>query len=287
MIGSEHHARGLLDEGHMKAKLTKSMALAESEIRERIDAAQRLLKILPASREEHISLRNEAQKWRDVTLEFLRHLFDDSGSIAFDFTGAGGPYVVAADAKQEFNNIQSHLNGEIRYLETLIARLKYFPESSPPPEPAAPAPAAFDLTRVFLVHGRDDGTKETVARFLEGLGLKVDILHEHANKGRSLITKFREVSEGCSFAVVLMTPDDKGGIKDSEILKPRARQNVVFEMAYFIGKLGFERVAALVKGEIERPSDLDGVVYIDMEKGDWKLDLMKELKAAGYSVNLP
>ena len=45
-----------------------------------------------------------------------------------------------------------------------------------------------------------------------------------------------------------MTPDDQGIAKDATDLKPRARQNVVFELGFFIGELGPERVAALVKG---------------------------------------
>jgi predicted nucleotide-binding protein len=138
--------------------------------------------------------------------------------------------------------------------------------------------------RVFVVHGREDEERETVARFLEKLGLEAVILHEQANKGRALITKFHAVASDIGFAVVLMTPDDVGGLQ-GEPQRPRARQNVIFELGFFIGMLGPERVAALVSSEVERPSDFDGVVYIPIDT-DWRLPLCRELRAAGYSIDL-
>jgi len=139
--------------------------------------------------------------------------------------------------------------------------------------------------RVFVVHGHDEGARESVARFLEQIEFEPIILHELANKGRALITKFREEAAEIGFAVVLMTPDDQGA-KAGEATRPRARQNVVFELGFFIGKFGPERVAALVKGALERPSDFDGVLYIDLdEAGGWKQKLGRELQAAGFEVD--
>jgi predicted nucleotide-binding protein len=90
---------------------------------------------------------------------------------------------------------------------------------------------------------------------------------------------------GYGFAVVLMTPDDVGKAEMAPDLRPRARQNVVFELGFFIGALGPERVAALVKGDIERPSDFDGVVYISLDEADWQMRLGRELQAAGYAID--
>jgi predicted nucleotide-binding protein len=141
-------------------------------------------------------------------------------------------------------------------------------------------------SKVFVVHGRDGQHRETVARFLEQLGLEAVILHEQPNRGRALITKFQEVAADIGFAIVLMTPDDIGGIGDgSSEQKPRARQNVIFELGFFIGALGPERVAALIGNEVERPSDFEGVVYIPIES-EWRLPLCRELRAAGYDVDL-
>jgi predicted nucleotide-binding protein len=136
-----------------------------------------------------------------------------------------------------------------------------------------------------VVHGHDGAPKAEVARFIEKLGFEAIILHERPNKGRALITKFREEADGAGFAVVLMTPDDVGKAKDALDVKSRARQNVVFELGFFIGKIGPERVAALVKGNIELPSDFDGVVYISLDKEDWKTKLGAELKTAGYKID--
>jgi predicted nucleotide-binding protein len=141
-------------------------------------------------------------------------------------------------------------------------------------------------SKVFVVHGRDGQHRETVARFLEQLGLEAVILHEQPNKGRALITKFQEVAADIGFAIVLMTPDDIGGIRDGcSEQKPRARQNVIFELGFFIGALGPERVAALIGNDVERPSDFEGVVYIPIES-EWRLPLCRELRAAGYDVDL-
>lgn len=141
-----------------------------------------------------------------------------------------------------------------------------------------------DSDKVFVVHGHDEGVKQSVARFIEKLGLEAIVLHEQPNRGRTIISKFRDEASSVGFAVVLMTPDDVGG-KNSNELSARARQNVVFELGFFVGALGAHRVSALVRGEVERPSDFDGVTYISLDKSDWQIALAKELRAAGYSID--
>jgi predicted nucleotide-binding protein len=85
-----------------------------------------------------------------------------------------------------------------------------------------------------------------------------------------------------------MTPDDMGCERGNEDqLRPRARQNVVLELGYFVGRLTRSHVAVLYKGSVELPSDYHGVLYIPMDDGDgWKLRLAKELKQAGMDVDL-
>jgi len=124
--------------------------------------------------------------------------------------------------------------------------------------------------------------------YLEKLQLEPVILHEQANGGRTVIEKFESYS-GVAFAVVLLTPDDRGGlVSDSfEAQQLRARQNVILELGYFIGKLGRQHVCALHKGGTDIPSDISGVVYIPMDAaGAWKLQLGKELKASIPGVDL-
>ena len=119
---------------------------------------------------------------------------------------------------------------------------------------------------MFIVHGRDEEVKETVARFLEKLGLHPIILHEHPNKGRTVIEKFEECAE-VSFAVVLLTPDDEGGLKGSQ-MRARARQNVILELGYFLGRLGRGHVVAISKGDdLNIPSDYHGVLFTEFKPG--------------------
>lgn len=129
--------------------------------------------------------------------------------------------------------------------------------------------------------------KETVARFLEKPNLEVVILHERPNEGRTIIEKLEIQSRGVGFAVVLLTPDDVGrSVEDSEEC-PRARQNVIQELGYYIGKIGRSSVAALYRKGVEFPSDYDGVLYAPVDdRGGWKLRLAREIKAAGLPVDI-
>jgi len=138
--------------------------------------------------------------------------------------------------------------------------------------------------KIFIVHGRDDGARETVARFLERIGLEAVILHEQANQGRTIIEKVVANSD-VGFAIVLLTPDDEGCVKGGTP-EPRARQNVLLELGYFIGRLGREKVCALKRGSLEIPSDFAGVVWETMDSnGGWKQALARELEAAGHSID--
>lgn len=141
--------------------------------------------------------------------------------------------------------------------------------------------------RVFIVHGHDDAMKEAVARTLTKLGLDPIILHEQANEGKTIIEKFEKWSD-VGFALVLMSPDDLAFPKTADVKKDtptfRARQNVIFELGYFIGTLGRERVLVLQKDGVESLSDYSGVLYekYDNSSGPWRFRLVQELQAQGY-----
>jgi len=133
----------------------------------------------------------------------------------------------------------------------------------------------------FIVHGHDETAKEMVTIFLEALDVEPIILHKQANQGRTVIEKFEENS-GVPYAIVLLTPDDVGRSMQEQSARHRARQNVVFEMGFFMGKLGRQRVACLRKADVEIPTDISGVVYIDFDSNnEWQRQLRKELKGAG------
>jgi predicted nucleotide-binding protein len=144
-----------------------------------------------------------------------------------------------------------------------------------------------DRNKVFIVHGHDEAAQNKVARFVEKMGLEAIILHEKASSGRTIIEKIEHYSD-VGFAIVLYTPDDVGNVKGkADELNVRARQNVVFEHGYLIGRLGRENVAALVDGNLELPNDISGVVYISLdETSAWQLQLGKEMKQSGYEIDM-
>ena len=124
-----------------------------------------------------------------------------------------------------------------------------------------------------------------MARFLERCDFEAIILHEQASGGDTIIEKFERNSD-VSYAVVLLSPDDVGAARDKkDELQARARQNLVLELGYFIGKLGRPHVCPLVRGRIETPSDFHGVVYVPFEGEDWKFHLVKELKHLGFDID--
>ncbi len=179
--------------------------------------------------------------------------------------------------------IQAVAEDKLRSVQLLSQAIELLKERvedlSPQTAPMDVSKSTATSKRVFIVHGQDAEPKESVARFLTSLGYEPIILHEQANKGRTIIQKFRDEASDVGFAVVLMTPDDK--MPDGAT---RARQNVILELGFFLGALGPDRVAALVKGDIQKPSDFDGVVYTPYDSG-WKAALGKELQAAGYDVD--
>lgn len=137
--------------------------------------------------------------------------------------------------------------------------------------------------KIFIVHGHDELLQLKVARAVQKLGLQPIILHEQSNSGKTIIEKF-EAHSDVGFAIILLTADDLGCSKKASENSPRARQNVILEMGYFIGKLGRDRVFPLYEDRVELPNDLSGVVYTPID-GPWELKLIKELQVAGYQVD--
>lgn len=144
--------------------------------------------------------------------------------------------------------------------------------------------------KVFVVHGHDDAMKQSIARTLEQLGLEPVILHEQPDGGKTIIEKFERYSD-VGFAVVSLSPDDLAYPKGSDPSKarPRARQNVILELGFFLGKLDRSMVCVIYREveDFEMPSDYHGVLYIPFDKHDgWKSKLAKELKGAEYHIDL-
>ena len=144
-----------------------------------------------------------------------------------------------------------------------------------------------ETTKVFIVHGHDELAKTEVARFIEKLNFEAIILHEQVNAGNTIIEKIEEFSN-VGFGIILYTPCDVGAkYGEEENLKLRARQNVLFEHGYLIGKIGRKNVCALVKNKVETPSDISGVVYIPMDDHKaWHIAVAKEMRNSGYDIDM-
>jgi CheY-like chemotaxis protein len=158
-----------------------------------------------------------------------------------------------------------------------------------PPEVLLQAVKNAIVPRVFVVHGHDNEAALLVERLLGRIRVQPVVLRDLPGSGKAIIEKLERYSN-VSFAVVLLTPDDFGGKKtDPPSSRSRARQNVIFELGFFVGKLGRNRVAILHKQaeDLELPSDYVGVHYIVMDSGkSWQVDLVEEMRAAGIEVNL-
>ena len=222
------------------------------------------------------------------TEELLTELFSEKTTQKFRMsvtipriTVLGG----GTDYNEELRYYRNHINRCISQLKVFKEKIQNLWETS---ESETSVKSINKLGRdVFIVHGHDKATKEAVARFIEKLGLNPIILHEQPNEGRTIIEKFEDHSK-VGFAIIIITPDDIGGPRTKTgKQKPRARQNVIFELGYFIGKLERSRVCALYVEGVEMPSDYDGVLYIPLDSQDaWQLRLAREIKQAGLPVDL-
>lgn len=224
---------------------------------------------------------------------FLRMTFGrDSGAVAeFNDACAGGGLAPMPSGDPEVNKILLR-DFQNRRKNLIITRLEAIKNEAalsalkPPQSPQAKERS----NRVFIVHGRDEEMKLSVARVVEKIQLEPVILHERPDKGRTIIEKFTDYSD-VGYAIVLLSPDDMGyAVSDGQSSSmPRARQNVVLELGFFVGKLGRENVLALVRGgdRLEWPSDYSGVIHTEFDgpEGGWRTRLVKELQACGYNVD--
>jgi len=223
-----------------------------------------------------VAMKPSYEAWDDYNIELLEISFDNANNkYKRDYIQS-----VTPSTENIYDKVSLKIN-ILRIIAGKIPLLTSVKESSP-----------MDKTQVvysneiFVVHGHNNAVKHEVARFITVLGLTPIILDEQANAGKTIIEKFEHRARNAGFAVILLTDDDIGESKNAESTKPRARQNVIFEYGYFVGRLGRNRTCQLYKKGLEMPSDLHGVVYSSLEDRGWQIDLAKELKAAGYEIDL-
>lgn len=217
----------------------------------------------------------------------INHSFENSDYIE-DFNDIYFSPIAIYSGMKDASFVEAWLSGKsktINLIDTIIEELTLFKNVKN--HSNANVNSHIDRSKVFIVHGHDDGAKNEVARFIEKLGFEAKILHEQVDSGATIIEKLEKHTD-VGFAIVLYTACDIGGVRSKpEDLKPRARQNVVFEHGLLIGKIGRANVVALVKGDLEIPNDISGVVYKSMDiSGAWKYSIAKEMKSSGYDVDM-
>lgn len=271
-----------------QTELTTSIAEAEKQLTDRIARGRDILSPRPSTSDALEQARSKYHTWDEYNTALLGKIFS-TAELSQEYSYWGIAVISGrTDFEQDVREFVDDVNQKIRRLESIRERIPLYDRSSAGPVSVPPSKrAAVESSKVFVVHGRNNELKETVARFLAQLDLQPIILHEQPSAGRTIIEKFEENSDAC-FAVVLLTPDDLGclALEKSDKLKSRARQNVIFEWGFFVASLGRRKACALVAEGLEIPSDMDGIVYIPLDQaGAWKMLLVREMKAGGVDID--
>jgi predicted nucleotide-binding protein len=275
----------------VKPELTISREEAAEKIKGRIKLGFELQNLPINNNEEVENSIKEIEKWNSYNKELLSRIFTTSKlSEEYTFSTIGQTRVSFGppSLREKLQGNMEQLKRKIQSLESIYERLELIPMAQGVQTiQSKPVGEGTLRNKVFVVHGHDEEAKQSVARLLEKFGLEAIILHEKATEGRTIIEKFEHYSD-VDFAIILLTPDDVGAEREKgSELKARPRQNVILELGYFLGILTRKRVCPLYKGPIDLPSDYIGVGYISMdESGAWRYQLGKELKAAGFPVDL-
>lgn len=268
-------------------ELTVSRKEAAEKIIERIGKGRTICMTEIRTVEELAQCKMEFDRWDRYNNELLIRLFTTPKMAKeYSFWSAGIVRMHPPSSAEKVVELKKRAQEKIQRLESINDRLELIPVAVGI-QGAISAQSRAHSNRVFIVHGHDDAVRETVARYLEKLGIEAIILHEQATGGRTIVEKLEHYSD-VDFAVILLTPDDVGESKERATnLKARARQNVILELGYFVGKLGRSNVCALYKGPLELPTDYVGVGYISLDDaGGWRLGLAKELRIAKFDVDL-
>jgi predicted nucleotide-binding protein len=200
--------------------------------------------------EDNCSIESLRECFRDYAKFYEREEFDEEDKGLYLCRGTADPKLFRDVLKVMIED------ADIRRSIRLIS----FGEAS-----KAKASKEKAVSKVFIVHGRDDAPALRLARYLDKRHpVEAILLEEQASRGRTLIEKL-EAYSNVDFAIITLTPDDVGALKGDR-LRDRGRQNVIFEWGQFIGKIGRKNVCILIKGDVEIPSDLKGIVYYRFNK---------------------
>jgi predicted nucleotide-binding protein len=210
----------------------------------------------------------QLKRWKGMTVELLAEHVNESEAHAFEKKRLGS-FIMG----RPLHNFLTEAKMYRAFLLALVEDLNKNPErvlkaKTRTAEVAAisvPAPTA--SRTVFLIHGHDELNLLRLRELLrDRWNLDSVVLKERPGKGRTLIEKFEEEAPAASFAMALLSPDDVVQGASTTDLYPQARPNVVFELGWFYGRLGRERVCILIRTGTKIHSDLDGISRIEFKE---------------------
>lgn len=292
-----------------RPRLSVPRRTARGLLRKPVKLGEALLERRPRSDQGVLSLCEAAEEWSTDNVWVLREI-EHGGRLAEEYRAEHEKELFLDDESfrslYDARGLIEECPKTLDRISRLVLRL---PEPDPEQDPDAdserarsrPQGRTRSQPRVFVVHGHDLHAKEAVVRLLHELRLEPIVLGEELDHGRTVIEKFETRALAVEFAVVVLTADDVGasaGTADAAAkaakgaptgeLRKRARQNVVFELGYFIRQLGRDKVLCLHSPEVEVPSDLAGVLCIPFDKRSdlWRYELARALRGAGAPVSL-
>jgi len=261
-------------------------------LKSRVLIGEEILRRQIQTREQLDISKKEVSDWDDYNSELLKQSFNkEHNEYKYDYDQVNSFYGLyeRGTNKSILQEFQEQLDYKLTNLKQLLAKVDLIKSEITDEKRTLTSTLENregNSNDIFIVHGHNNEVKVMVARTLEKLGLNPIILHEQPNAGKTIIEKFEEHSN-VGFAIILLTDDDLGKLKKEETLNARARQNVILELGYFIGKLGRNRVCPLYTRGVELPSDLYGLLYLEIDhSGHWMINLAKELRYAGYDIDV-
>ena len=277
-------------------KLLMSRKEAEKKIQERIKEGQKLQEREIPTHNDLDDADADSQNWSEYNEKLLSRLFDNSLMLEeYKEPYKDGSSWNSYDLSFQISEHINFINAKIKRLKGISKQLDLFDEvldSTPQNlenDTDSEGSVGIFGNQIFIVHGRDNEAKNAVTVLVRDLGFKEIILDKQPNSSLTIIEKLEQHARNVGFAIVLLTPDDVGALKEEadNQLKLRARQNVILELGYFMGKLGRKRVCLLIKGELENPSDLNGILYAQWDEShSWRYDLAREMKKIGLPVDM-
>lgn len=297
------------------SRLIKSRTEVGNLIKGQIKASEDLLNFVVDAQQGYFSVSfgtgrlrwvyDETQKesffaayhqWDDYNKEiFTRSFADSNNTDKAGYEHAGYVGIILGN-ENVVDEQKKTIRKQVVYMQGFLKRLPLVPCEIMDVQEREVSSEIMPTDKIFLVHGHNNLMLESVARTIQQLHLHPIILREEEDFGKTIIEKFESNASKANFAVILLSCDDMAVSKKNlereakekgfkAQLLPRARQNVIYEMGYFTGKLDRNHVFLLTEDEVETPGDLDGIIYNAFSSAEWKFKLVKRLKACGYKVS--